>query len=149
MKLEELNKKLLQRSSVRKAMEENRVAYEIAEMIIDARIRKGLTQSELAKKVGTKQPSIARIERGESSPSISFLEKIAAALGMKLVSPKFEDSKEVKYSYSKDQGTSEKQVVNVSYYTNPFSVFSERNSNKQKIGLYAPVKFFNDGRKDG
>jgi len=34
--------------------------------------------------VGTRQPSIARLENGSSSPSLSFLKKIAAALHAKI-----------------------------------------------------------------
>lgn len=45
------------------------------------RIKLGLTQTQLAEMVGTKQPSIARLENGEGSPSLSFLEKVAEALG--------------------------------------------------------------------
>jgi len=39
-----------------------------------------VTQAELADKVGTRQLSIARLENGSSMPSLSFLERIAAAL---------------------------------------------------------------------
>lgn len=39
-----------------------------------------MTQAELADKVGTRQPSIARLENGGSLPSLSFLERIANAL---------------------------------------------------------------------
>jgi len=39
-----------------------------------------LTQAQLAKIVGTRQPSIARLENGTSTPSLSFLERIATAL---------------------------------------------------------------------
>ncbi|MBL6983884.1 MAG: helix-turn-helix transcriptional regulator, partial [Anaerolineales bacterium] len=48
------------------------------------RILQGLTQEELAEKVGTRQPSIARLESGRSLPSLSFLEKIADALDAKI-----------------------------------------------------------------
>jgi transcriptional regulator with XRE-family HTH domain len=41
---------------------------------------RGLTQTQLAELVGTRQPSIARLENGSSLPSISFLQKVAAAL---------------------------------------------------------------------
>ncbi len=44
------------------------------------RILHGLTQQQLAELVGTKQPSIARLERGTVEPRISFLRKVAAAL---------------------------------------------------------------------
>ena len=65
------------------------IAFEIAEMIIDLRIKKGLTQEELAKKIGTKQSSVARLERGKALPSLSFLEKIAKACETELVPPSF------------------------------------------------------------
>ncbi len=51
--------------------------YQVARL----RIKLGLTQAQLAELVGTRQPSIARLENGEASPSLSFLEKVAEALG--------------------------------------------------------------------
>lgn len=48
------------------------------------RILRGLTQAQLAEMVGTRQPSIARLENGSSSPSLSFLKKIASALHAKI-----------------------------------------------------------------
>ena len=44
------------------------------------RIQRGLTQAQLAELVGTRQPSIARLENGNSFPSLSFLKRIADAL---------------------------------------------------------------------
>jgi DNA-binding XRE family transcriptional regulator len=54
--------------------------YQIARL----RIARGLTQAQLAQMVGTKQPSIARLEKGDSTPSLAFLEKLAEALGARL-----------------------------------------------------------------
>ena len=65
------------------------VKEKIAEMIIEARIKKGISQEELAKKMGIKQPNIARWENGTASPSNESLEKIATALETELVLPKF------------------------------------------------------------
>ncbi|RPH62609.1 MAG: XRE family transcriptional regulator [Chloroflexi bacterium] len=50
--------------------------YQIARL----RLLRGLTQAQLADMVGTRQPSIARLENGSSVPSLSFLERIAEAL---------------------------------------------------------------------
>ena len=50
--------------------------YQIARL----RLLRGMTQAELADIVGTRQPSIARLENGSSMPSLSFLERIAEAL---------------------------------------------------------------------
>lgn len=44
------------------------------------RIERGLTQAQLAELVGTKQPSIARLEGGETTPSLPFLKRVAEAL---------------------------------------------------------------------
>lgn len=59
--------------------------YVLISQLIEARIKKGLTQKELAKKIGTKQSAIARLESGTINPSIGFLEKITLALNSKLV----------------------------------------------------------------
>ena len=57
---------------------------EIAYRILELRKNKGLSQAELAKKVGTKQSNIARIEAGKQNFSISTLEKIAKVFGCEL-----------------------------------------------------------------
>jgi DNA-binding XRE family transcriptional regulator len=55
-------------------------AYQIARL----RIMRGLTQAELAELVGTKQPSIARIENGKTEPKLSFLRRLAEALDARI-----------------------------------------------------------------
>jgi DNA-binding XRE family transcriptional regulator len=54
--------------------------YQIARL----RIQRGLTQAQLAEMVGTRQPSIARLENGSSVPSLSFLDRIATALDARI-----------------------------------------------------------------
>jgi transcriptional regulator with XRE-family HTH domain len=54
--------------------------YQIARL----RIQRGLTQAQLAEKVGTRQPSIARLENGSSLPSLAFLRRIAEALDARI-----------------------------------------------------------------
>lgn len=56
----------------------------ITRSLIEARIKHKLTQRQLAERIGIKQPSLARIERGTHLPSIATLEKIAAGLGKRL-----------------------------------------------------------------
>jgi DNA-binding XRE family transcriptional regulator len=60
--------------------EELEPGYQVARL----RILRGLTQAQLAEMVGTRQPSIARLENGSSNPSLSFLNKIAVALNAKI-----------------------------------------------------------------
>ncbi len=52
--------------------------------MIRARIDRGLTQEELAKKIGTKQSVISRLESGKGNPSVGFLKKLAEALNSDL-----------------------------------------------------------------
>ncbi len=75
----------------------------IGEIVKIARLQEGLTQSQLAKRVGTKQPSIARLESGKTAPSLSFLNEIAKALDTYLVEPRF---KSVEHFYGDDVVTS-------------------------------------------
>ncbi len=63
--------------------------FEVAELITEARIYKNLTQAQLAELVGTKQSSISRVENGSVLPNLSFLERIASAVGTYLIAPKF------------------------------------------------------------
>ena len=72
--------------------EERRVGYreakegfELAERVRQARERLGITQAELAKRIGSTQPAMARLEAGGSTPSFVTLRRIAAALGLELV----------------------------------------------------------------
>lgn len=57
---------------------------EIAYQILQLRKKKKMSQLELAKRIGTKQSNIARIEAGQQNFSIETLEKIADALGSQL-----------------------------------------------------------------
>jgi len=58
--------------------------FAVIEAILRARMKKGLTQQVLAKKIGTKQSAISRLESGRANPSLNFLKRLAEALGGKL-----------------------------------------------------------------
>lgn len=119
MDYKELKRKLEKRSDYREAKERNRLSSEIARMVMDARLKKGITQEELANLIGTKQPSIARIEHGEILPNLSYLEKIAKALGTKLIAPKFEMFNK-KVQTKSDSQTSAREVIVVNtFYPHP------------------------------
>ena len=53
--------------------------------MIDARNRAGLTQKELARRMGTTQPVVARLESGRVRPSMRTLERLARATGSRLL----------------------------------------------------------------
>jgi len=73
------------RPEVKKKIEENPdPMLELQTQILELRLEKGLSQEELAKKAGTKQTVISRVERGANQPSIDTIQKIANALDRKV-----------------------------------------------------------------
>jgi ribosome-binding protein aMBF1 (putative translation factor) len=69
------------RSTFRKTLQQ----IDLAMLVREMRENAGLTQAELAKRVGTKQSVIARLENAEyTGQSLAMLERIASACGVKL-----------------------------------------------------------------
>lgn len=62
------------------ALEEPRVR--VAANVYRLRTERGLTQTELARRAGMRQPRIAELERGDSSPNQDTLVRVAIALGV-------------------------------------------------------------------
>lgn len=62
----------------------NEPEYQIARQMIGARLKKKMSQEELAKKVGTGQAVISRLEGMNASPSLSLLKRVASALETKI-----------------------------------------------------------------
>ncbi|WGY70458.1 helix-turn-helix transcriptional regulator [Burkholderia cepacia] len=67
----------------------NREEFALLDAMLAARRAAGLSQAEVAERMGTKAPAVTRLERalatGRHSPSIDTLRKYAAACGKKLV----------------------------------------------------------------
>jgi len=82
--LQEFKKELLSDPEVKKEYDRLAPRYAVISELIRVRIKNGLTQKELAEKIGTKQSAIARLEAGNANPSIGLLEKIAKVTGAKL-----------------------------------------------------------------
>jgi ribosome-binding protein aMBF1 (putative translation factor) len=72
---------IARRAGYRRAKE----AFEIAERVRQAREGRGLTQAELAARIGSTQPALARLEAGGVTPNLGTLRRIAEALGLELV----------------------------------------------------------------
>ncbi len=58
--------------------------FERAKTLVAARTKAGLTQAEVAKRMGTTQPVVARLEAGRQRPSLATLERYANAVGCEL-----------------------------------------------------------------
>ena len=78
-------KLLLKDPSVRMALKESGPEYKIARALILARTRNNITQKELAKKLNTKQSVISRVENAQTTPTLSFLKRLANVLNLNLV----------------------------------------------------------------
>jgi transcriptional regulator with XRE-family HTH domain len=75
---------LLKNKQIKQAYEKLEPEFAVIEIIIQKRLERGLSQKELAKKIGTKQSAISRLESGTYNPSLSFLQKVVEALDAKL-----------------------------------------------------------------
>ena len=83
-KFNQLKKELLQNKDVALEYKMLTPRYRVISHLISARLKKGLTQKDLAIKLGTKQSAVARFESGNVNPSLGFLEKIASVMGYRL-----------------------------------------------------------------
>lgn len=81
----EYKKRLFKKDpELKQAYDDLEPEYEIIRAVIRQRIKHGLTQKQLAKKIGSGQAVISRLEQGNYNPSVKFLKKVARALNAKL-----------------------------------------------------------------
>ena len=71
--------------AVRAGYDRARRAFEFAAQVRTLRERSGISQVELARRMGTSQSAVARLEGGGTLPTLDTLERVAAALGAELV----------------------------------------------------------------
>ena len=69
-------------SASRKAAEDKAWEEYNAQLLLDARKNAGLTQQELAERIGANKGYVSRLERGLTIPTVSTLYRIAAAMGL-------------------------------------------------------------------
>ncbi len=74
----------LAKPAVRRAYEEETKVLSIGMQLARQRKRKGMTQAELAKKIGTSTPQLSRTERRPENVNMRTLIRYAEAVGMKL-----------------------------------------------------------------
>jgi DNA-binding XRE family transcriptional regulator len=60
---------------------EREAAYKVAGELIRLRKKQGLSQTEVARRAGMKQPAIARLESGAVKPTLDTIQRVAHALG--------------------------------------------------------------------
>lgn len=81
---DQYKKQTLKNSKVKAEYDKLQPEFELINALIGARKKRGLTQSQLALKIGTKQSVISRMEIGRANPTLGFLKKLADALNTTL-----------------------------------------------------------------
>jgi ribosome-binding protein aMBF1 (putative translation factor) len=79
-----LKKKLLKNPEVRRAYDALEGEFALAAAVAKARLRAGLSQTELARRMKTTQSTVARLESGRGKPSTRTLTRVAKATGHRL-----------------------------------------------------------------
>ena len=84
--LKEYIREQKKRPDFKKAWRELEPEFELLKDMIEAREKAGVSQAELAKRIGTRQPALSRLESGGyRKATLETLEKIAGALNQKLI----------------------------------------------------------------
>lgn len=81
---QEYLKEQLRNKRIKKYYDEYDKQLEIAYQIIQLRKKKKMSQSELAKKIGTTQSNVARMESGQQNFTIDILDRVAKAFNRNL-----------------------------------------------------------------
>jgi transcriptional regulator with XRE-family HTH domain len=88
MKHNELRAKVLSKAKVQTAYDEMAPEFALLRQMLKARQKAGMSQAEVAERMGTKAPAITRLEsslgNGKHSPSLATLQKYASAVGCEL-----------------------------------------------------------------
>lgn len=85
----QLVRRMLRKPGVRAEVKALEPEFALLDQLLKARTRAGLSQAEVARRMGTHAPAVARLEAslgsGKHSPSLATLRKYATAVGKKLV----------------------------------------------------------------
>lgn len=80
----DFKKQALKNPKIKAEYERLQPEFALINAVLKARKEKGLTQSQLAAQIGSKQSVISRLESGKANPSIAFLKKLAHILRSQL-----------------------------------------------------------------
>lgn len=83
-KIADLKKRLMNDPEFQREYEKADAEFALVEALVKARTDAKMSQADVAKRIGTTQSAIARLEGGRVSPSISTLRRYAEATGSKL-----------------------------------------------------------------
>lgn len=93
MNFKSFKQKALENQEVRQEYEALEEEFSLIDQLITMRTKAGLTQEDVAKKLGTNKSNICRLERGRSNPSWGTLSKYASACGFRVRLEAVEDGR--------------------------------------------------------
>jgi len=91
--LKDFKKKALENKDVSKEYDALQDEFSLIDQLVTMRTSAGLTQEEVAHKLGTNKSNISRLENGHGNPSWSTLNKYAAACGFRVKLEATEDNR--------------------------------------------------------
>jgi len=80
-RITDLHKEWLKDDEYKQEYDKLETEFNLARVLIEAREKSGLSQSEMAKRMHTKQSVVARLESADGNPTIKTLSRYAEALG--------------------------------------------------------------------
>ena len=83
--LKALKAELLADADTRASYDAQAPEFDIARELIAARTRAGMTQTDVAERMGTTQSTVARLEGGKAAPSLRSVQRYAQAVGARAV----------------------------------------------------------------
>ena len=81
-KYEDFEAELLRKPEIRREYEALKPKYEMIQSLIERRNQLRISQTQLARIIGTRQPAISRLERGDYNTTLNTLFKVASALDL-------------------------------------------------------------------
>jgi len=78
--VEDFKQEALKNKKIKAAYDRLEPRYALIRQVLDARLKKKMSQKVLAVKMGTKQSAIARFESGSTNPTLSFIERLSHAI---------------------------------------------------------------------
>lgn len=108
---------------------------DIVAQLTAARLRAGMTQAELARRIGTQRSNICRLESGAQNPTLDLLLRVSEALGM-----------QASFSLSEKQEEPMEECYVLKLYDEPLVRFGLKDGGLS--GLQADLKWMAEDRKD-
>jgi transcriptional regulator with XRE-family HTH domain len=84
MKYSDYRKKLKNKAEFQETIEQLNYRFTLGDAVLEARLKKSWSQTELARRAGTKQANISRIEAGMGNPTLDLIKRLCDVLDLEI-----------------------------------------------------------------